>query len=66
MDGLTPEQKEHVLYAARGGIVELLGEHPELAFRFGADDLTTVFVAGILAGVDATVQVFELIGKEKP
>lgn len=65
MDGLTDEQKEHVLHAARGGIVDLLAKYPELAFHFGADDLTRVFTAGILAGVDATVRVFELLAKEE-
>jgi hypothetical protein len=64
MEGLTDEQREHVLHAARGGIIDLLGQNPALAVRFGADDLTQVFLAGVVAGVDATVRVFELVARD--
>lgn len=63
--GLSGEQREHVLHAARGGIVELLVKNPALGIRFGADDLTEVYLAGVVAGVDAAVRVFELVGKEE-
>lgn len=64
MDGLTEEQREHVLHAARSGILELLVQKPALAIRFGTEDLTDVFLAGVVAGVDATVRVFELVARD--
>lgn len=51
-EGLTPEQRQHVLHAATSSIIELLSEHPELA-KIPAGQLTTVFLAGVEAGVDA-------------
>lgn len=62
-DELTEEQKEQALYAARSGILTLLAERPELAL-LGADDLTTVYLAGVVAGVEAAVAVFQTIGRD--
>lgn len=50
--GLTPEQKEHVLHAATSGLIDLLLEHPELA-SLGAEAVGQVYMAGVVAGVDA-------------
>jgi len=61
--GLSEEEKQQVLHAARSGIIELVVEHPEVRL-LGADDLTTVFMAGVLAGVDATVRVFQVVGRK--
>lgn len=50
--GLTGEQKELVNAAAMGALVELLTGHPEVA-KLPVGVITTVFLAGVGAGVDA-------------
>jgi hypothetical protein len=64
-EGLTAEQRMHVLHAARAGILELVCEHPELAIRLDADDLARVYLAGLVAGVEAAVRVFQLVSDER-
>lgn len=60
---LTEEETNQVLHAARGGILDLISENPALAIRFGEEDLVKVYLAGVVAGVDATVRVFKLVGR---
>lgn len=50
--GLTDAQRDQVLKAATTNIIELLTEHPEVA-KLPVGTVTTVFLAGVAAGVDA-------------
>lgn len=59
--GLTAEQREQALYAARGGVLDLITAHPELGIRVSPDDLTTIYLAGIVAGCDATIRVLDTL-----
>ncbi len=63
-EGLSDEEREQALYAARSGIVELMANDPALAIRLGADDLTKVYLAGVVAGVDAASRVFEIVARD--
>jgi hypothetical protein len=51
-DGLTEEQRAAAIGAAAAALVTLLVEHPEVA-KVPAGVITTVFVAGVGAGIDA-------------
>lgn len=51
-EGLTEEQKAQVLHAARSGLLDLVQANPKLIL-LDLDTLTTVFLAGVNAGVDA-------------
>jgi PIN domain nuclease of toxin-antitoxin system len=51
-EGLDDQQKELVNAAAMGALVELLTGHPEVA-KLPVGVITTVFLAGVGAGVDA-------------
>jgi hypothetical protein len=64
MDDLSEEQKAQALHAARSGIIDLMAADPALGIRFGADDLAKVYLAGVLAGVDAAGRVFDVIARE--
>ncbi len=62
--GLTPEEKEQALYAARAGVVELITSRPDLA-RFDADDLVTIYLAGVRAGADAAARVMDVVQRRQ-
>ena len=57
-EGLSEQQRELVLEASMGAMVELLTEHPEVA-KLPVGVITSVFLAGVGAGVDALDRVVQ-------
>lgn len=57
--GLTPEQRDHVLNSAVGGLIDVLNNHPELA-KLPTGAIQAVYLAGLNAGVDALDRVLEV------
>jgi hypothetical protein len=51
--GLSEEERTQVMHAATSALIDLLLEDPVLAREVGGDYLTKVFLAGVVAGVDA-------------
>lgn len=58
---LTPEQTEKVNAAAREGVEALLEQHPEYK-TIAVQALVDIFTSGMIAGLNATVGVFETVG----
>lgn len=59
-EGLTDEQKEHVMHAATSGLLDLMIARPELVAVASADEISTIFMAGVMAGVDAFDRVLQV------
>ena len=64
-EGLSEEQKAHVLNSAVGGMIDLLNDHPELA-KLPAGAIQTIYLAGLSAGVNALDRVLQVGIREWP
>lgn len=57
-DELSGEEKAQAAYHAKQGVLSLIEKNPALAIRYSSDDLVEVYLAGLLAGVEAAMGVF--------
>lgn len=62
-DELNEEEKAQALYHARQGVLALIERNPALGIRVAADDLVEVYLAGIIAGVEAASGVFDAVAR---
>lgn len=63
---LTKEQQAQVMHAATSGLLDLLAEEPALAREVGSERLTKVYLAGVMAGVDAFDRVLAVGLRDAP